>query len=69
MVAEKGFPSLETGHYFGTDEVGRDLYSRVIQGTQMSLIVGIRRLGRRGGRRARSMARSPAISAGGSTAS
>ncbi len=41
MVAEKGFPSLETGHYFGTDEVGRDLYSRVIQGTQISLIVGI----------------------------
>ncbi len=41
MVAEKGIPSLETGHFFGTDEVGRDLYSRVIQGTQISLIVGI----------------------------
>ncbi len=40
-VLAKGAPSLETGHYFGTDEVGRDLYSRVIQGTQISLLVGI----------------------------
>lgn len=40
-VLEKGYPSLETGHFFGTDEVGRDLYSRVIQGTQVSLMVGI----------------------------
>jgi oligopeptide transport system permease protein len=41
MVKTKGLPSLASGHYFGTDEVGRDLYSRVIQGTQISLIVGI----------------------------
>jgi oligopeptide transport system permease protein len=41
MVAEKGGPSLESGHYFGADEVGRDLYSRVIQGTQVSLAVGV----------------------------
>src|SRR5215468_6655153 len=27
MVAQKGQPSLATGHYFGADEVGRDLYS------------------------------------------
>ncbi len=40
-VLTKGMPSIETGHYFGTDEVGRDLYSRVIQGTQISLLVGI----------------------------
>src|SRR6218665_363730 len=40
-VLAKGGPSLETGHYFGTDEVGRDLYSRVIQRTQVSLLVGI----------------------------
>lgn len=40
-VLAKGYPSFETGHYFGTDEVGRDLYSRVIQGTQISLLVGI----------------------------
>jgi oligopeptide transport system permease protein len=41
QVLAKGMPSIETGHYFGTDEVGRDLYSRVIQGTQVSLMVGI----------------------------
>ncbi|MBI4923641.1 MAG: ABC transporter permease subunit [Devosia nanyangense] len=41
MVLEKGYPSIETGHYFGADEVGRDLYSRVIQGTQISLVVGL----------------------------
>lgn len=40
-VLTKGNPSIATGHYFGTDEVGRDLYSRVIQGTQVSLLVGI----------------------------
>jgi oligopeptide transport system permease protein len=40
-VLAKGYPSVETGHYFGTDEVGRDLYSRVIQGTQVSLLVGL----------------------------
>ena len=40
-VLTKGMPSFGTGHYFGTDEVGRDLYSRVIQGTQVSLTVGI----------------------------
>lgn len=40
-VLAKGMPSFATGHYFGTDEVGRDLYSRVIQGTQVSLTVGI----------------------------
>lgn len=40
-VLTKGNPSFETGHYFGTDEVGRDLYSRVIQGTQVSLLVGL----------------------------
>jgi oligopeptide transport system permease protein len=40
-VLTAGRPSIETGHYFGTDEVGRDLYSRTIQGTQISLIVGL----------------------------
>ena len=37
----KGLPSFASGHYFGTDEVGRDLYSRVIQGTEISLAVGV----------------------------
>lgn len=33
------FPSAE--HWFGTDEVGRDLYSRVIYGARISLGVGL----------------------------
>jgi oligopeptide transport system permease protein len=40
-VKTLGLPSIASGHYFGTDEVGRDLYSRVIQGTQISLLVGV----------------------------
>ncbi|MEY8211605.1 MAG: peptide ABC transporter permease, partial [Gammaproteobacteria bacterium] len=40
-AATLGMPSIETGHYFGTDDLGRDIYSRVIQGTQISLMVGI----------------------------
>lgn len=32
-------PSSE--HYFGTDNLGRDLFSRVIYGTQASMVVGI----------------------------
>lgn len=41
MVAEKGAPSIESGHFFGVDELGRDLYSRTIQATRTSLIVGV----------------------------
>ncbi|TXR52196.1 ABC transporter permease subunit [Reinekea thalattae] len=40
QVKTMGAPSFETGHYFGTDDLGRDLYSRVIQGTAVSLMVG-----------------------------
>lgn len=40
QVKTMGAPSFETGHYFGTDDLGRDLYSRVIQGTSVSLMVG-----------------------------
>ncbi len=41
MVAEEGGPSLENGHYFGVDELGRDLFARTVQGTQVSLSVGL----------------------------
>jgi oligopeptide transport system permease protein len=37
----KGVPSFETGHYFGTDLDGRDLYARTVQGTRLSLLIGI----------------------------
>lgn len=40
-VAVLGKPSIENGHFFGLDSLGRDLYSRTIQGTLTSLMVGI----------------------------
>jgi len=40
-IAVQGAPSIENGHYFGTDELGRDLFARVVQGTQVSLMVGL----------------------------
>jgi oligopeptide transport system permease protein len=39
--AYKGVPSVETGHYFGTDSNGRDLFARTVQGTGISLMVGV----------------------------
>jgi len=39
-IAVLGAPSIESGHFFGTDELGRDLYSRTIQATGTSLLVG-----------------------------
>lgn len=39
-IQQLGAPSLKSGHFFGTDELGRDLYSRVIQATATSLLVG-----------------------------
>ncbi len=40
-AATLGMPSFENGHFFGTDDLGRDLYSRVLQGTRISLKVGL----------------------------
>ena len=34
-------PSLETGHLFGTDTLGRDLFVRTLVGGRISLMVGI----------------------------
>jgi oligopeptide transport system permease protein len=34
-------PSLENGHWFGTDSNGRDLFVRVWSGTQVSLLVAL----------------------------
>jgi len=39
--AFRGVPSLETGHYFGVDSDGRDLFARTVQGTRISLLVGV----------------------------
>jgi len=39
--ATKGVPSIATGHYFGTDDTGRDLYARTVQGTRLSLMIGL----------------------------
>ncbi len=40
-VATEGRPSIENGHFFGLDPLGRDLYSRSIQATRTSLMVGV----------------------------
>lgn len=40
-AATMGMPSFQNGHYFGTDDLGRDLFARTVQATQISLMVGI----------------------------
>jgi peptide/nickel transport system permease protein len=34
-------PPLSEGHLFGTDQLGRDLLSRVLHGGQVSLVIGV----------------------------
>jgi oligopeptide transport system permease protein len=34
-------PSLQTGHWFGTDAVGRDILARTLEGGRISLLVGL----------------------------
>ncbi len=41
QVETGGAPSIANGHYFGVDEQARDLFARVVQGTRVSLMVGI----------------------------
>ena len=41
QVRELGMPSIASGHYFGTDDLGRDVYARTVQGTGISLMVGL----------------------------
>ena len=40
-AAELGRPSWDNGHYFGADDLGRDLFARTAQGTRISLFVGV----------------------------
>lgn len=40
-AAFKAPPSVETGHYFGTDQNGRDLAARTLYGTRVSLAVAL----------------------------
>ncbi|WP_049694850.1 nickel transporter permease [Planococcus versutus] len=39
LVSKLEAPSVE--HFFGTDEVGRDIFSRVVYGTRISLRIGL----------------------------
>ncbi len=40
-IVGMGHPSFATGHFFGVDDLGRDLYARTVQATRTSLFVGL----------------------------
>lgn len=40
-IKNLGAPSIENGHFFGLEQEGRDLYTRVVQGTRISILVGV----------------------------
>jgi peptide/nickel transport system permease protein len=40
-LSARRLPPLTDGHLFGTDQLGRDLLSRVLHGGQVSLLVGL----------------------------
>jgi peptide/nickel transport system permease protein len=40
-LARRRLPPLTDGHLFGTDQLGRDLLSRVLHGGQVSLTIGV----------------------------
>jgi peptide/nickel transport system permease protein len=40
-LSARRLPPLSAGHLFGTDELGRDLFSRVLHGGQTSLMIGV----------------------------
>ncbi len=37
---ELGKPSISSGHYFGTDDLGQDLFARTMKGGRLSIMVG-----------------------------
>ncbi|MFP3389538.1 ABC transporter permease [Brevibacillus sp. SIMBA_040] len=39
-LGKKLLPPLSEGHWLGTDQLGRDIFSRLIHGTSVSLIIG-----------------------------
>jgi peptide/nickel transport system permease protein len=40
-LAQRRLPPFSDGHLFGTDQLGRDLLSRVLHGGQVSLTIGV----------------------------
>lgn len=41
IVPQEAFKAPDWSHWFGTDQSGRDIYSRVIHGSRQSLLIGL----------------------------